>query len=343
MTKLNIIFIIGFLLNIEAIGQVIDKTGKPFTPITISNIDCIKDKDIPCSFSGLTWHNNDLILMPQYPNFPTSVSIRNVSTLPLEGSFFKISKHKLENAVKKSSTTKIKAKKLAITVSGTIKNTIQKTGHEGYEAILFDGEVVYALVELVNEEVSSVLIQGTIKKNRIDFTKILKHFDRFSGIEGMAKEAMTLVGSDIMVFDEVNCECDNGIQKADLFSPQGMGSNQKVEMPKIENRITDATSLDPDGNFWVSNFLYYDDGNGVDSEILEICKSNTSNSIQQIHELHYDLDSKAISKLKTIKINFADTLNWEGIARLGPSHLLLINDDLPSSKGETKFGYIKLD
>ena len=144
----------------------------------------------------------------------------------------------------------------------------------------------------------------------------------------------TIVKNDesIITIYEVNSE---RVNKAPIYYEfdRNLKLGNKKPFPFTEYRITDATQLDADTRFWVTN--YYWPG---DFKLLKLNENGIEqNDLEPVERLvEFQITDDGIRRTNTPPINltlseFGDSRNWEGIVRLNELGFLIVTDKFPGT------------
>ena len=276
--------------------------------------------------SGLAWYKDYLIILPQFPHKWDK---------QYDGAIYFISQKRILSYLNGEDKNPIIGEKIHFIANNL--DEIGKRNGSGYEAITFINDTLYVSIESVNDNLpSSFIVKGII-----DFTKrqiILDKSTQFeiksqTNIHNMGEETILNYDNFVYAIHEANGQnikkepFATKLNKNFLFS-------EKIKMPNIDFRITDATNVDSIGKFYALNYYY-------PGEFLKL-KPNIKNkdiAIEQILELQI-INNQIIRTDKTpIKIsnlNAKNGRNWEGIVRLN-NGFLIITDMFP----ETIMAYYK--
>jgi hypothetical protein len=122
-----------------------------------------------------------------------------------------------------------------------------------------------------------------------------------------------------------------------------------ISMPNIPYRITDASEIDEEGNFWAINYFYSGESHlGTDHDPIfdafGIGASQTQydGAVERLIELHYSETEIELPHHSPIQIHMTGEShgrNWEGLARLDDIGLLLVTDKFP----DTLFAFVPFD
>ncbi|NIW46446.1 MAG: hypothetical protein GWN30_17305 [Gammaproteobacteria bacterium] len=220
---------------------------------------------------------------------------------------------------------------------------------EGYEAIAFIGDQVYLTVEISgDDEMIGILISGKIDP---DMSRVVLDIENRQPIppqqqiRNITDEALLAVDGQVITIFEANGAVINPFPTANVFGPDQILAGQ-VPFPTIEYRVTDATRLDADNNFWVIN-TYTLGTPGLDPQMDSIgerfglgCTQAFYPWVERLVELHYDpLEGITLTDSPPIQFKLRGYLfsrNWEGIVRLDDLGFLVATDKFPS----TIFGFV---
>jgi hypothetical protein len=160
-------------------------------------------------------------------------------------------------------------------------------------------------------------------------------------------EAMLVDGQQVLTLYEVNGEGLNPQPHATVFNldPHPQSSQP---FPHIEYRLTDATDLDADGRFWVSNYFFPGDSDLKPSrdplaERFGIGPTHRKSQIvERLVEFKRQDSQFVLSGRAPIWLELradGEARNWEGLVRFPGGGFLLVTDKYPT----TILGYVKYD
>ena len=292
--------------------------------------------------SGLAWHGEQLILLPQYPE-------RFLEPKGLDkgavGRIFALDKSAVVAAIRDNDSKPLYP--AGIPVFGPPLRTLAP-GYEGFEAIVFDGDEAWLAIEAR----AYGMMRGYLLRARFvagkglvldpkSLTKVVPP----ANIRNMGFETLLLAPDRLIALFEINSPVRVSKPVARVFSRtlKPLGS---ISMPRIEYRITDATSLAADQSFWASNFYWQGE--------YGLLKPGTDHVARRFGQQPIDPEHMNLERLLRLrysgnKIELTDTppivigssfipRNWEGIARIeeqaGPDApavrgLLLATDKYP--------------
>ncbi len=302
--------------------------------------------------SGMAWHDDNLIILPQWND------VKKGATKCV----YSVKKEDILAFLRDTSDSKQKKPVTYTPVPLDDSAIIQRyetegTICDGFEAIAFNGNEVFLLVEL-RENKGSVLIQGNWEtesnKNRIEIipetfelipTQVKKFDDNGKFLGNFQYESIVILDKrNILVLNEVNCELFKyRIEKigeepyAFLLHKGDVGwSKELINIEDTYFRFTDATAIDSNnGEFWILNFNYMGDA---------LPQPNDNKGVvARLVPFKYVKDKKSIVKnklKKTIKVSWKEEqkYNWEGGVRLKGDSIdgfLMMNDGNPG--GEERY------
>lgn len=293
--------------------------------------------DDDSEISGLTWSENELIILPQFPH---KFSNEN------DGIIWKINKSEIEmflnnrNQPIKPEEIQFKAEKF--------KNILRKSD-SGLEAIAFNKDTVFVSVEYVtSKESKSIILSGIYDKqiNMILLKRKIAEIKREVNIHNFSEESILYRNGFLYTFYEANGK--NISENAASFKINiKNGLSKKVDFPNVEYRITDVTQPDPDGKFWAMNYMYPGEYGkckvAADSLILNygIGKSHKSSKVIE-RILEFEIEENRIrfsNKSPIYLILDKESRNWEGIAKYDNKGFIIATDKFP----ETILAFVKTD
>jgi len=288
--------------------------------------------------SGLTWHNNNLILMPQNPRIYTN----QAGT----GKFFKLSKTLINNYINGSFTSLEPYPILVHNIPQSIE------GFEGFEAIAMKENTVYLIIEVQKDSsMIGYLIKGTINDSTTEIsldTTTLTQIETPVFVTNAAYESIVITHNCILCIYEGNGKNINPTPIVKVFD-FNFNSLTSISFPSIEYRITDATVLASDNTFYVINYFYPGDSISYIPSTDEYSATfglpgSHNNDARKERLIKLKYTSSSIQKVDTPPVYLELTTNnwsrnWEGIEQLSDKTFLIITDYFPG----TVFGYLSLE
>ena len=301
-----------------------EKDMKSYRTAEITSINLgekFSNKDL--QISGLDWHGNDLILLPQFPadfNFKIfSVSKQDIL-------------HYLEGDQKALPVSEISFKE-----NGLRDNILEPE----YEAIAFNGDRAYLLTEKENPMesyiVRAAISDGSLNIENNKYSKIPIPFDIFE----MGCEALFIAEDTIYVFYEangVNIFSQPVVFRFDLE----LNPLSPVSLPNIEFRVTDATQIDTDNSFWIINNFWEGEESKLqpaqDAFIPDVF-NNRDHGVKRLIQLKLNAGSISFAGMHPIMLR-PENWNWEGLVKLDNKGFLIINDEFSPEPMKTSLGFI---
>ncbi len=309
----------------------------PEVPVTLLPLTAPASKS-SAEFSGMAWYGDYLILLPQYPNFSTTTG---------DGVLFAIPKADILAFLDGTRTEPLDPIAVPL-IAPDVR--LSAHGFEGYEAIAFRGDEVFLTIEgSPNRKMTGYLVRGSIAP---DLSAITLDVNSLQPIEPQAKisnfsdETIIITDDSVLTLYEANGANVNPSPVAHVFGTDGT-LQKTIPFPNIEYRITDATTLDADGNFWAINYLYPGDIKKVhpaaDPLVAQFGQGKThavSDGVERLVKFHYQPDGITLTDTAPIQLQLLsdDLRNWEGIVRLDDRGFLLATDKFP----ETLLGFVPI-
>lgn len=277
--------------------------------------------------SGLAWHGDTLILLPQYPDrFGAN-----------DGALFALSKADILAAVDGTLQTPLEPASIHLNAPGLTEMIVN---FQGFEAIAFHGDQIFLTIESgEGTDMRGYLVSGQISADgreiTLDTSKIAEIPVAFPS-ENHTDEAIIIENNSILTFFEVNGARLNHAPVAHVFdlnlNPQGT-----ISFPNIEYRVTDA-ALDSDNTFWVINYFFPGDLDLAASDPLaekygEGQTHAQHEQVERLVEMDYSPSGITLSNSAPIqlKLDGDNARNIEGIALLDEKGFLLVTDKFPST------------
>ena len=294
--------------------------------------------------SGLAWYADNLVILPQYPGrFPSEVG----------GSIFSITKEQIIAYLDGESTDAITPRAIPFDDGGLAQSI---PGYQGFEALVFaspassQDQRVYLTIEAETlSGVSGYVVAGELAADMSALhvsADIVRLIEPQADISNFSEEALLLTADSLLTFYEAN---GTNINPQPVVHRYGLDLDfaDLVPIPNLEYRLTDATSLDAVGRFWVINFLFPGDIEKLDMAEDEMQRQYgvetthaQSRVVERLVEFQYTPDG--IYRTDSAPIYFellADgtARNWEGLVRLDERGFLMMTDKYPG----TIFGYVE--
>ncbi len=339
MKKANILFILLLLAACSSVMQV-NKNAVPASSeeVNVQYISLEGDiSESKAEISGLAWYNDYLILLPQYPHvFPSE----------FDGTLFAIPKSKIEENLNEIPNTPIKPNRIALHAPG-LKDIID--GYEGFESLAFYNNEVYFTVESEPDRMMGYLLKGTISEDMKTITVDVDgrvELPPRANIGNATDETIIVTPERVITIYEWNSMYLDNQPYAYEFD-HSLNLIDTLSMPYVEYRITDATELDENDNFWAINYMWSGDYsksyNPEDPISDKYGKGETHRqykTVERLLEFHFAPSGITLMDTPPIQLRLIDdenSRNWEGIVRYGEKGFLLATDKFP----RTILGFVR--
>ncbi len=320
--------------------QDIQKSEEPQQPeeITVQYITLEGEISEPkAEISGLAWYGDYLILLPQYPHlFPSNY----------DGSFFAIPISVIKEYLNGTNSEPIKPIPIELNAPD-LKDIIE--GYEGFEAIAFYGNTVFFTVESSPAEMMGYLFKGTISDDMKTITVEVDgrvELPPRAPISNATDETILVTDDRVITIYELNSE-QLGTEPYAYVFDHSLNLVDSLSLPYIEYRLTDATELDENNNFWMINYLWPGDQKDKNFSLDPIAQKygegethKKNNTVERLLEFHYSPEGITLNKKAPIQLKLIDdnnSRNWEGIVSYGDEGFLLVTDKFP----QTYLGFVK--
>ncbi|MFL7892895.1 MAG: hypothetical protein ACK2UM_16135 [Anaerolineales bacterium] len=281
--------------------------------------------------SGMAWHGDTLIILPQYPHkFPSYQGSGSVFTL-----------HKSDILASfDPGPEPLSPSQLPLFNSNQLADL---PGYEGFEAVAVSGNQIYFSIETnFQGMMQGYMIQGTFLENGQGISLIsdtLIEIPTPVQIFNAAYESVFITEGDAVALFEANGRELNPTPLAFQehhpaidFSP--------LEMANIEYRLTDATALDSEGRFWVMNiffpleFWYFTLNDPIRDQFGQGLTHKANIKVERLVELKYNQDRITLSGKPPLQIELdadGNSRNWEALVRLDGLGFLAMTDTYPET------------
>lgn len=327
---------IGMVVSTLALGIVIVVCAWPEGPNDVHEVPLVP---IPLTggperpeaeISGLAWHEDELVLLPQYPRrFGEG-----------DGAVFVAARSDIEAVIDGRSREPVPVRRVPLEAAG-LEEALP--GFDGYEAIAIDGEDVYVTVEARPEPDHTVgyLLRGHVTPGRLErITLDVSHRARLAAqtdLANTAYEAITVRGDQVLALYEANGDVNSSPRV--LVFDRALTLLDELPLTSLEYRVTDASEVDAEGRFWVSNYHWpgspWQPGACRLTEVYGRGPSHARcNTVERLVELEI-VDSR-VAPTSRAPILFelvgdAHARNWEGLVRMPGGGFLVMTDEHPAS------------
>jgi hypothetical protein len=292
--------------------------------------------------SGLAWHGDRLVLLPQYPGrFAVGTDTLDMAgALRDSGSLFTLTAADLSAVIDGARTEPLRPRAVPFAAPGVAAAV---PGFEGYEAIAFRGDRVFVLAESAGAGAThGYLVAGAVTAEggvRLDAATV-EPLPAQSRLDNLSYETLLATPDGVIALQEANGAAVNPTPEAFRFDaaarPRG-----SLRVPTLEYRLTDATEIDADGRFWVMNFFYPGDRAllrpGPDSLGAAFGRGPTHRreaTVERLVEFHLSggrIERTGRAPIQLELLGEARSRNWEGVARLGTRGFLVATDTYPET------------
>lgn len=284
--------------------------------------------------SGLAWHADDLILLPQYPD--------------RFGGLFALRRQSLLDFLDGRTPGPLVPRLVPLDEDGI---PYRVGGYEGYESIAFVGDRMFLTIETRRGLPGLGAMLGYIVAGQIaadGSTASLSAMTRVeipaqAGLDNSADEAMTVVDGRLVTFYEANGANINPASIAHVFEPgpTRLAAAPAMTMAALEYRLTDATPAGPDGRFWVVNYFFPGDRDklkpAADAIAARFGAGATHAACPQVERLVElraaggRIERTGAPPVQLTLLNCSTARNWEGLAELPGRGFLLATDQHPET------------
>lgn len=292
--------------------------------------------------SGLAWHGDRLILLPQYPGrFAVGAdSVDLAGALNDEGALFAISKADLLAFLDGTHPEALRPEPVPFAAPGLASGV---PGFEGFEAVAFRGDEVFVLIESAGTgAMQGFLATGRVAADggvRLDAGS-LEPLPPQARLDNLSYETLLATPDGVIALQEANGAAVNPTPEAYRYDAHST-LRDSLRVPTLEYRLTDATEADSAGRFWVMNFFYPGDHRllrpGPDALAAKFGQGRTHRqraTVERLVELHVDGGRIVPTERAPLQLELLDgsvSRNWEGIARLDARGFLAATDTYPTT------------
>lgn len=278
--------------------------------------------------SGLAWYGEHLIMLPQYPGWEDSDT----------PCLYTVSKAELLARLDRTAAGPLEPRCIRFDSSG-IEEGIP--GFEGYEAIAFAGERAYLTVETRRSTGRGLLVTGRIAPD----LSVLKleaspqaSLPLPAEVSNAGFETLVMGEDRLLALYEANGARVNQAPVTMSFD-RALTRSEKLTFPAIEYRITDATTLDAAGRFWVMNYSFPGTSDAYkpapDPFAARYGTGPThaqKPQVERLIELQVQPAGIVLTDRPPIQFQLSSIpRNWEGLVRLDERGFLLVTDKFPGT------------
>ena len=212
-----------------------------------------------------------------------------------------------------------------------------------YEAIAFNGDSVYLLIEVENP-MRSFIIQGVIDSIGLALLpESLTEIPIQKGLYEIACEALFIKGDRIYVFYEANGANINNNPKVFCFD-LSLNRMESLAFENIEYRITDATRIQADNSIWVINHFWTGEMDllkPAEERLVPSTFENNKDGVNRLIQLELKGDRIIIKDDHPLMLP-PKFWNWEALTLFDKNTFLIVNDEYSAPPNRTGLGYIKI-
>jgi len=291
--------------------------------------------------SGMTWKGDTLVVMPQNPTLFAEAG---------QMGFFALRRSEINlaiaGALDGTATGPLVPRQVNCRAPGLSR--IVK-GFDGLEAMGLLGNRCYMTVEAKDDTaMAGYLVCGhyDMVNNEVimDMTQ-LTAIPMGLNIPNISEESIVIDGGQIITISEANGRNVNPKPVGKVFS-RDLDFLGTIPLPTIEYRVTDATTVDDQKNFWVINYYYPPERHKLDpAPDQELVRHGDPSAydpdacIERLLELRIVRSCRRgdyIERTETPPVNLAllpdnECRNWEAVVRLGDRGFLLMTDQYPGT------------
>lgn len=275
--------------------------------------------------SGMAWMSDTLVLLPQYPNFAGGDPV-----------LYTIAKETILQAIS-GEIESIQPMTLPIALNGVPSATV---GYEGFEAIAFAGSEFWLTAEATSNQTEGWLFHGSVLDGgaSLSIDAASKQWvEPQTGRGNYSDESIVLTEDGLFTLYEANGAGMNPGAVAHTFDREAQPTGT-LPLDAVEFRVTDATSLDEEDRFWVTNFFFpgdtwlETDNDPIANRWGEGATHATMDQVERLVEMQYAPEGITLVDRAPIQLKLAlFSRNWEGVVRLDEMGFLIVTDQFPET------------
>lgn len=281
--------------------------------------------DRQAELSGMAWHGDRLILLPQYPD-----------RVPANGepALYAMGRARIE-AFLEGKTNATPAPEPVVFDDGGVAALVP--GFQGYEAIAFQGGSAFLAIEAqTSEAVHSWIVAGRMHADGKTLSldpKSLTQVPQPVQLHNTAHEALAAGPDFVLALYEGNGANVNPRPHA-LRLPLDMNMVSALPFPHVEYRVTGATAIADDGTFYALNYFF-----PGDKDLLFPAKDplphgadmGANQPVERILALRLTESGVALDGVALVLTQERKSRNWEGLALLPGRGFLICTDKFPTT------------
>jgi hypothetical protein len=309
----------------DALATIMPPQEKSVTEIPLAG----PASEAQAEISGLAWYGDHLIMLPQYPELFASGD---------EGRLFALPKANIEGFLAGTLEGPLTPQEVRFVASGV---TTGITNFEGFEAITFVNNEIFLTIEAgAGDPMMGYLVKGTVAPDlseiRLD-AATLTEIPPAANHSNMSDETLIAAETRLLTIYEVNGAAYNSNPVVHRFDLANRLQSTRP-FPAIEYRITDATELDEENQFWALNIYWRGDArwNPIPDVLAARYGQGESHArTQRVERLvEFRVTDEGIELVRQppiqLQLSFLPR-NWEGLARLDNEGFLMVTDEVPRS------------
>jgi hypothetical protein len=297
-------------------------TEQPVTNLELTGPIAVPEAEL----SGLAWHGETLILLPQYPErFGEG-----------DGALFALSETDIQASLK--ADIPLEPKPIILNAPG-LKESIPN--FQGYESIVFHGDQVFLTIEAgEGTDMHGYIVSGEISADEsqitLDTSNVVEIPVAFPS-DNHTDEAIIIEKDLVLTFFEINGAGLNSAPVAHAFDFE-LNLQGTVSFPNLEYRLTDAAA-DSGNDFWVINYFFPGDTDltpSVDPLAQKYGEGPThaqQDQVERLVKMTYTPNGIILADAAPIQLTLDgdNARNLEGLVVLEDQGFLLVTDKFPST------------
>jgi len=284
--------------------------------------------------SGLAWHENRLVLLPQYPDR---------ASVDGDPALYAITRDEITAYLDGEVDVPPAPEPISLDYAGV---PARLDGFEGFEAIAFFGNRSLLMIEARAPDgtMRSFAVSGEVRRGGNALVlepRTLRQIPQPGNLRNKGHEALAVGPDYALALFEANGSMVNPNPEALRLTSRGE-TIAVLPFPHVEYRVTGATSVDNDGTFYALN--YYFPGDKADlgpatDPLPHGTNAEWNRPVERVLKLRVTEDGVERPEVVLAMNPEGAPRNWEGIARLPGRGFLVVTDRFP----ETILGFVPYD
>ncbi len=290
--------------------------------------------DREAEISGLSWYEEDLLIVPQFPDrFGTEGELV----------FFYLPRADLESALASTRPAPLEPRPIVCHAPWLVPII---RGYDGLESgCSVDGRCYMTVEAERDTSMAGFVVSGrfTVEAGADTFSIELERVTSIPlivNLPNMSQETIIQDGRRVIAINEANGAAVIAGPVAHVFGLdlEDLGT---IPFPRVEYRVTDATDLDEAGRFWVLNYFWpADRGTLRPADDPEVERHGAppwlgpDTCVERLLELQLLEDRIVRTDRPPVWIRpreDGECRNWEAVARMGDRGFLLVTDKYPAT------------